>query len=160
MKNVLLLLSATLFLIACDESADYKQSMQQEAITMDATNAVGMPAVPNHWERKQLKMIYELRDKAIPTITYTQDMNGKLHKLCDSIGFGIPYATQFTNPQHIDPSNSHFVVLPQADPNSLYSPSNAEGTWILCISPETKEMSPLYVEPRVVVSPFQLKSVD
>jgi hypothetical protein len=48
--------------------------------------------------------------------------------------------------------------LPQADPNGLFSPASAEGTWILMKDPNGKEVKPVYIEPRIIVSPFKLKT--
>ena len=103
-----------------------------------------------------MKDILELRDQNTPTTTYIVDLNGNRHKLCDSIGFGLPYATQYTNPQRISGDGHGYVTLPQADPNGLYSPASAEGTWVLCVNPKTKKAAPLYIEPRIIVSPFPL----
>ena len=38
-----------------------------------------------------MKTIIELRDQAISTTTYLVDLNGQLHKFCDSVGYGLPY---------------------------------------------------------------------
>ncbi|MDE2471921.1 MAG: hypothetical protein KGL35_25140, partial [Bradyrhizobium sp.] len=48
----------------------------------------------------------------------------------------------------------------QPEPNALYMPSQAEGTWVICLHPTTKELAPTYVEPRVVVYLFQMPSED
>lgn len=138
-------------------TADEKQNALQEKITMQAVSSVGMPNITNFQEKRTLKEIYELRDRQITTITYLFDMKGHLHKLCDSVGYGIPYATQYTSPSYIKyHSGGSTDVLPQADPNGLYSPSNAEGTWILCLDSSTKRTKPVYVEPRIIVSPIAL----
>lgn len=137
---------------ACETSDDV-QSAKQEVMLMQATRAVGMPAITNFQERRMLKEILELRDQTIATTTYIMDLYGKLHKVCDSIGYGLPYATQFTNPSRYSGNNT---TLPQADPNGLFSPSSAEGTWINCTDPATKQARVVYIEPRVVVSPFPL----
>ncbi|CAB4123176.1 hypothetical protein UFOVP29_335 [uncultured Caudovirales phage] len=69
----------------------------------------------------------------------------------------MPHATQFTNPQRpIYSGATGVTTLPQADPNTLFSPTSADGTWILCVNPETNKAVPLYVEPKVIVSPFKL----
>lgn len=136
----------------CTDS-DSQQREQQEKLNLQSNMEVGMPAIVNFQEKRMLKMIMELRDTEIKTITYTQDMNGKLHKLCDSLGFGVPYATQYTNPSRV---NSSGHTVPQADPNGLFSPPGAEGTWVLCYNNETRKPSPVYVEPRIIVSPFHL----
>jgi hypothetical protein len=124
---------------------------------MQAVQSVGLPAITNFQEKRVLKQIMELRDTKISTITYLIDWNAKLHKLCDSIGYGIPYATQYTNPSmFMYRLSGNAAVLPQADPNGLYSPAAADGTWVLCLNPETKEVTPMYVEPHVIVSTFAL----
>lgn len=159
MRFLILLLPFTLFgCIESPNSSDQIQRQQQEQLSKQAVRSVGMPAIVNFQEKRMLKMILELRDTEIKTITYTQDMEGVLHKLCDSIGYGVPYATQYTNPQKYYREYDHGAVgMPQADPNGLFSPPGAEGTWILCLNKETHKMSPVYVEPRVIVSPFVLQ---
>lgn len=161
--TIALMLSLGCLLAACgpqQSSSDQVQRQQQEMLSQQGNAAAGMPAIVNFREKKLYKMILEMRDKELPTVTYTQDMNGKMHKLCDSIGYGIPYATQFTNPMRVARSSETpergNVVLPQADPNGLFSPANAEGTWVLCANPSTHSASPVYVEPRIIVSPFPL----
>lgn len=79
-------------------------------------------------------------------------MTGRLRFFCNSIGYPLPAATQYTNPQKYTASG---VSLPQADPNGLFSPSNAEGSFVMCISPAGKA-APIYSEPRVITSPFKL----
>lgn len=156
MKTILALL-LTISLTACDNmESDRKQNEQQEKLSLQAVNAVGLPAITKFSEKRTLKSILELRDKEIVTYTYIVDMNNHLKLLCQSVGYGLPYATQFTNPEKPIYSNG-VATIPQADPNGLFSPASAEGTWILCLNNETKLATPLYVEPRVIVSPFELK---
>ncbi len=124
-----------------------------------------MPAIKNFRERKILKDIIEMRDReGLTTFTYiVAEMTGKLIFLGESVGYGIPAATQYTNPQKVtfayDVKKQHAdVVLPQADPNGLYSPASAEGTWVLMKDPNSKSVKPVYIEPRIIVSPFKLAS--
>ena len=127
-----------------DCSSDKVQQKQQETLLQEATNQVGMPAIKNFRERKLLKDILELRDQS-GLITYTylyNEFNGKLVFLCDSIGYGIPYSTQFTNPEKVDNYNYN-ITLPQADPNGLFSPSSASGTWVMCKNPNGTETKPV-----------------
>jgi hypothetical protein len=143
-------------------SSDQIQSAQQERILQEGTAQTGMPAITHFRERKLLKEILELRDQeGFSTYTYVwNEMNGKLVFFCNSIGYGIPYATQFTNPQRVAHEGSQYgLILPQADPNGLFSPSAAEGTWIMCKNPRGDDVKPVYVEPRVVVSPFEMTPV-
>ena len=138
-------------------NSDQDFQRQQEAIMKQAFNSVGMPAITNFAERRQLKQIFELRDQNVATYTYLVGLDGKVgQKLCNSVGFPIPYSTQFTSPQRLATTNVGATTLPQADPNTLFSPPSAEGTWVLCVNPETNKPTPLYVEPKIIVSPFKL----
>jgi hypothetical protein len=162
MKSLLTLLFIIGLLTACEESQPNSDSIanrQQERLSKQSVQAVGLPSIINFQEKRTLKMIMELRDtEKLPTITYITDMSGHLHKLCNSIGYGISGATQYTSPQRIEThfSGSGGLVVPQADPNGLFSPPSTEGTWVLCYNPHDKKLSPLYVEPRIIVSPFAL----
>lgn len=162
-------LCATLFALSgCDvptnQTADQKQNQQQAIMNVQAVNAVGMPAITNFQEKRILKNILELRDQQISTVTYITDLYGKLHKVCDSIGYGIPYSTQYTSPQRTmtfseyehSPTRNGDALMPQAEPNGLYSPAAADGTWVMCLDAGTKKLAPVYIEPHVVVSPFPL----
>jgi hypothetical protein len=144
----------------CDDQspADTAARRAQALVELQGVQSVGMPAITNFAEKKLLKEVYELRDKSQPTIAYIPDLNGHLHKLCDAVGYGIPYATQYTNPAKTieGHGDGEFVAIPQADPNGLFSPANADGTWVACVNPVTKEAAVIFVEPRVIVSPFPL----
>jgi hypothetical protein len=163
---LLLLLSFAVVVVftACVEdprsTSDRIQGEQQEKILQEGTAAIGMPNIKNFREKRLLKDILELRDqKGLITYTYLwNEFNGKKVFFCNSVGYGIPYATQFTNPEKpFRSDNAAFgYSLPQADPNGLFSPDAAEGTWIMCRDPNGDEAKPIYVEPRVIVSPFKL----
>jgi hypothetical protein len=140
-----------------EESSDTKQRVQQERILQEGTAQTGMPAIKNFRERKLMKQIIEMRDQdGLVTYTYTvPETTGRPVFLCNSIGYGLPAAMQYTNPEKY--ASTSGVTLPQADPNGLYSPESAEGTWVMCTDPSgTGKTRPVYVEPRIIVSPFQL----
>lgn len=163
MKVFFLLLVASVALAGCyDESvADKREREQTARLTEQASTQVGMPAIMRFTEKRNLKMIYEKRDDAkLATIAYIVDFNGRLHKLCDAMGYGFPYATQYTNPQkdmHYNSNASGHWLMPQPEPNGLFMPNAADGTWVLCLDSTNKNLEPVYVEPRVIVSPFPLK---
>jgi hypothetical protein len=54
------------------------------------------------------------------------------------------------------PYGGNTYVLPQADPNGLFSPASAEGTWVMCLNPKTKKAEPQYIEPRVITTTFPM----
>jgi hypothetical protein len=138
-------------------SSDTIQQAQQERILQEGTSAVGMPAIKNFREKREMKEILEMRDQeGLVTYTYTfSEQTGKFTFFCNSIGYPIPYATQFTNPQKISVERTQYgLVIPQADPNGLFSPASADGTWVLCT--HGKKAGVVYVEPKVTTLPFPL----
>ena len=157
LKIMCFLIFFTSIMMGCKEmkSNDTKQRELQESSLSQAQAQIGMPAIKNFQERKLLKMILELRDQEnLVTYTYLQSkMTGRLVFVGKSIGFGMPYATQYTNPMRYQYNGA---TLPQADPNGLFYPDNALGTWIMMIDPQKGQPRPVYFEPEVVVSPFPL----
>jgi len=160
MKKVFRLIVCSIFFAmlmssSCENSSDDIQKEQQEKLLKEGSAQTGMPAIKNFRERKMLKDILELRDQE-GLVTYTYifcEMTGKFTFLGQTVGYGIPYATQYTNPQKSEYST---LALPQADPNGLFSPASAEGTWVLMKDPGGPDVKPVYVEPRIFVSPFKL----
>jgi hypothetical protein len=161
MKKFLLVLPLIAVLSACGpqpESSTQIERRKQEELSLNAVHQVGMPAIVNFAEKRMMKDILELRDKNVATVTYLVGMNNQLTKVCDSIGYGLPYATQYTNPSRIAYDSGHgSVTLPQADPNGLYSPASADGTWVLCVDHKDGKAKPVYIEPRILVSPFAIQ---
>ena len=153
------ILGMSVLMTACDQQPTSTQieRKKQEELSLQAVTSVGMPAITNFAEKRMFKDILELRDKNTPTVTYLVGMNNQLTKVCDSIGFGLPYATQYTNPQRISGDGHGYVTLPQADPNGLYSPASADGTWVLCVDHKDGKAKPVYIEPRILVSPFPIQ---
>ena len=149
---------------SCDTNptADEIDSDSQEKIQKEGSKEVGMPGI-NHWtEKKEMKMIYEARDneKLICYAYLANEMNGKVGQyLGKCIGYGLPYATQYSNPQKQTwHTNGGWVTLPQAEPNGLFMPASADATWLFMIDPATGTPHPVYFEPKVIVSPFPLTS--
>lgn len=170
-RNFFVLFFGTLLglaLVACGptppppKSATQQEAIKQEELTKRGVESVGMPAIVNFSEKRMMKDIIELRDKMQPTYTYVMDQQGRFHKICDSLGYGLPYATQFTNPMQITDDTFRgrvqgYYVVPQADPNGLYSPASADGTWVMCLNPKTKKAEPQYIEPRIFTTTYPLE---
>jgi len=176
MKNTILILSVIcsfLLVAGCETyqaSSDQKQSEQQERILQEGTSQVGMPAIKNFRERKIVKQLLEMRDQSnlvtysyventIPTVVrgYTA-LGGKFTYLGVTIGYGTTYATQFTSPQkvvYVRSTSTYSQVLPQADPNGLFSPASAEGTWIMMKDPDGN-VTPQYIEPKIATFTYKL----
>jgi hypothetical protein len=162
-RALIFALASAALLVGCEPAvptSDQKMNAAQEAMSNEAVMNVGMPAISNWQEKRMAKSILEARDRTIGTTTYVMAENsGQMFKLCDSVGYGLPYATQFTNAMKLVTSgydHGWAVTIPQADPNGLFSPAQADATWVFCVDPETKKDKPVYVEPKVIVSPFPL----
>ena len=142
-----------------EKSTDQKMKEAQEKVIAQGNSMIGMPGITRFQEKRVLKMIYELRDreKLICYAYIVAEMTGKLIFIGKCEGFGIPYATQYSNPEQIidEGGTYHYQTLPQAEPNGLYMPASADGTWLLMLD-KTGEPHPFYCEPRVIVSPFPL----
>jgi hypothetical protein len=155
---ILFVLAFTLISCNRDNSTDTKQRRETERMVEEANNRMGLPNIINFTEKHFAKMIYELRDEEISTYSYFMDMNGKLHFLCESIGYGLPYSVQYVNPDRPIYDYHGNITIPQPEPNGLFMPDGLSATWVLC-SKEGK-VHPVYSEPSLIVSPFPLLAVD
>lgn len=137
-----------------EPSADKTDRIAQEKMLEEAQRQVGMPAITNWQEKKLMKDLYELRDQAnVLTYVYSEVMlSGKFRFIGKAIGFPIPYATQYSNPEkHLSyyQNGEYGYNLPQAEPNGLFMPSSAAGTWIMLVDPKTGKANPSYFEPNM-----------
>jgi len=157
----MVMFSVLVMFTSCDgtPSSDDVQRVAQEKVLAEGTAAVPIPGIKNFREKRLLKDIYERRDQnGLVTYTYVySEMQGKYTYIGQSIGYGIPAATQFTNPQKAEYHGSTgWVVIPQADPNGLFSPAAAEGTWVVIYDPVAKEALPQYIESRISVFTYKI----
>jgi hypothetical protein len=173
MKKLVILLIVLISLVSCRysepavPSADKAQARETEQSLGEANKQIGMPAIVNFQERKLFKQILELRDQE-KLITYCYLMNereGKIGQfLGKGIGYGIPAATQFTSPEKLVDVTDYGIdsyqandaaVLPQADPNGLFMPTQTSATWYMLLD-EKGNPHPVYIEPLIIVSPIKL----
>jgi hypothetical protein len=143
------------------QSSDQVEQENQAAIVDQAVAKVGMPEIHNFFEKTQLKNLYTRRDNPnLVCYAYLDnEMTGKLVYFGECMGYGIPYSTQYSNPEKwVNGGTSEYShSLPQAEPNGLFMPSSSEGTWLMLVNPDNPgDVEPIYVEPRVIVSPFKL----
>lgn len=141
-----------------DKSADDKQEAATNSAMAQAQQQIGMPNITNYTERKELKNIYELRDQSnLICYAYIQNaMDGKFIYIGECVGFGIPYGTEYTNPDKVTDkttsgTGSGNVTVPQADPNLLYPSSDTQATWLTLIDAKTGKQNVMYCEPNTVV---------
>lgn len=149
------------------DKAMQEQGEKTKSMAAEAQRQVGMPRIVNFTELKLLNWLFELRDtEGLKTYTYVRDYEGRLHHLCNSIGYGMPFSAQRTSPEQpavVNPGNTmggkQTFVLPQPEPNGMFPPTSSSATWVICISKDGKP-APLYEESLITVSVFPLRAVD
>lgn len=165
MKKILIFVMSAamvLCLFGCESSVEgnsnQQESAYQEQLMQEASYEVGMPNITEFYEKKLAKEILELRDDSeLVCYAYTRsEMSGKYVYLGRSMGYGLPYSTQYTNPnKYIDDPNGSYevgsIVIEQADPNGLYSPDGLSATWMWLIDEETGEPNISYIEQEIFV---------
>lgn len=164
MKKILCVILSAILIMGLFAGCEYgntetKISDQQDALTKEANNQVGLPDIKNFYEKKMAKEILELRDDSnLICYAYTKnEMTGKYVFEGRCMGFGLPYSTQYTNPEQIIKFNSSYYAgsdpqtMPQADPNGLYMPDSASATWLMMINEETGKSEASYYESNIVV---------
>lgn len=149
---------------SCDTpSADRQEQIRQEQSQKQAIAQTGEPSIINFTERKRVRENYEKRDDP-NLICYAylySEQTGRYTFFGKCLGYGIPYAVQYSNPEKwVDGTAQYSHLLPQSEPNGLFSPASADGTWLLMINPDKPtDIKSVYVEPKVIVSPFKLPNL-
>jgi hypothetical protein len=160
MRPIFFVLASCLLLTACEPqqtTADQREREGTARLAGEAAAQAGMPGMSRFAEKKMLKRLYEERDSNRPTVSYVfAENSGKLFKLCDSIGMPIPYATQYSNPQKHVGNWDRGYVIGQPEPNGLFMPASADGTWVNCVFPGHPDPAPVFVEPKVITSPYPI----
>lgn len=152
---VIMLIMFTFALGGCLEpTSTEKQNTAQENTLKQAIAAVGAPSILNWFEMRQLKEIYEQRDN-VNLVTYSYIWSDHAHNFIfvgESVGYGVPASTQFSNPQ----KRENGYTMTNAEPNGLYPPGSARGTYIQMKNPKTKKVEPQYIETDVNVFTYKL----
>lgn len=161
--KLIALIAVPLLITSCGDpspSADEVDRVKQEKILKEGQRQTGLPNITNFTEKKLATTLMNLRDQeGVATYTYVTTATG-LHFICNSIGFGLPYSTQITNPNKTESYGSYWAVTKsQAEPNGLFMPESAAASWTICTAPGDG-ISPVYVEGDLLVSPFKLNASD
>lgn len=149
-------------------TSDMEQQIKTEQLMRESNRQIGMPAIVNNQEKKLMKQIYELRDQEnlmCYAYLFNKEKGTVGQFIGNCIGYGLPYSTQFSNPQKLgtvegDGYGRNPYTLPQPEPNGLFMPEGLSATWLLLIDPDTKEPRPVYIEPEIIVSPFKMHDVS
>lgn len=163
--------AAAFALSACEPvttkpNADAQQQRQTTQMVTQAANAVGMPSITEFFEKRMVRMLYEIRDNPeFTTYSYIVTMDGTLVPVCadnPSIGYGINASIQYSNPMRVYHDSGvngiTATFIPQPEPNALFMPEGLAATYVMCSI--EGEIKPVYVEPEVLVSPFPRHNIE
>lgn len=141
------------------DTANQVEARKQEVVQLEAVRQTGLPNVVNFTERKFVKYLYELRDSEISTWVYKTNVEGRHILVGKGIGFPLSAAAQYSNPQKGElRGDSRVIVLPQAEPNGLFMPASAEGSWVMVMTPDGPK--PYYSEDRLTATPMRIPGAD
>ena len=149
----------SILVVSCGENSDEITSRRQESILLQSTQKLGMPVIKNFRELRMANRILEERDQTLMTWTYLwSDYHRCFTFIETSVAYPLPYATQRTSPQKVYRwATGHYFPMPQADPNGLFSPEAAEGTFIEMNNPtKVNQTGLVYSEPRISTFPYEL----
>jgi hypothetical protein len=155
-------LTAAMLLVGCDDSAARKES--QKVMDQQSQYGIAQPVPVFNWslERHIVIELYKARNSSVATYTYVRNQyTGKVLSSCKSIGFPISAATQLTAPEGLQylGTGPGYRMLPQAEPNGVFPPSQSRGTWVLCASKDGKA-TPRYYEEDVEAYVTQMVERD
>lgn len=163
----LILVALVLCVVLCGCSSNSvasvasKEDEYQEQLMQQASDEIGMPEITEFFEKKMAKEIFEKRDDSkLVCYAYGTNLDGKYIYLGRCYGYGLPYSTQYTNPE--TPFWGDYIgsyrdySLPQADPNGLYCADGLSATWLMMIDDKTGESYIMYYEPTVTVTEHKL----
>lgn len=124
-------------------------STEHDAVDQQQSLYVRNQPVPTfQWslERHLMVQLYQARNRQVTTYSYiVNQFTGRISWSCTSLGFPIPATTQLTNPQRVAYQNA---VIPQPEPNGVFSPPDTAGTWVMCTG-EDGNIEPVYIEEHV-----------
>jgi len=138
------------FLSACQPSSLTNDTQQTNNQLLQYQKVQPVPYYDWSEQRNTLIQIYNAKNEARQTWAVVESMTGVPLWTCPSVGFPIPADTQLTNP---DQYSGTGVSLPQMEPDGLYSSTNTDATYVLCVRPDGKAV-PIYTEQKVTMFPF------
>jgi hypothetical protein len=152
MKKILLLgalVLSSVVLAGCTDTANEKEANNVERQQQIYTKSQAAPFFDWSLERHLMIELYKARNDAVVTYSYVRNIQGNVIFSCNSIGFPVPSNEQLTNPESLaSPNYRDSSVLPQAEPNGMYSSPSTSGTFVFCLS-DDGSVSPSYFEQDV-----------
>lgn len=162
-KLFLVLLAIPLLAAGCfggNSVADNKEASQVDDQQQIYVNNQPAPTFDWSLERHIMIELYKARNNAVQTYSYVRNFQGQVVFSCKSIGFPLPANDQLTNSAKLSQPDYHdSSVLPQAEPNGMYSSPSTSGTYVFCVNSDGT-VSPSYFEANVEAHLSPLNSGD
>lgn len=163
MKKIwLILVVAGLALAGCHHPEASDAKVMDAVDKQQGIYAENQPIPIFDWSRQLdlWQQFYKAQNKAAATHTFITTMTGELHFETPSQGYPIPFDTQLTNPMQIASrnvgSNWYDGVIPQAEPNGLFTPGNSDATIVMAVNSDGT-LSPVYTELKATAYPFPVR---
>lgn len=157
MKKLIALALFGLAVAACNSgSANSNESQIVNKQQQIYANVQPVPLFDFSEQRNTLIQIYDAKNQARQTWAVIQSITGQFVYACPSVGFPIPADTELTNPQA---GVGSYYPLPQAEPDGLYTSTNTDATYVLCVRADGSVV-PIYTEQKVTLFPFEVKIVN
>ncbi len=154
--TIIFVVLMTISFVGCEDTPtqDEKERAYTESLMSQASATVGQPDITNFYEKKLAKEIFEKRDNSeLICYVYSQNLDGKYIYIGKSMGYGLPYSTQYTAPTvDIDGYETQVFTKHQADPNGLYTADGLSATWLMMIDEKNGSTYIMYCEPTIVVT--------
>lgn len=168
---IVLTLAVMPFVTGCGEDTSSKgeimMSQQVDRQQQHYANTQPIPWFDWSLERYLMIQLYTARNNAVATWSYQWNSYLGLSTWdCASIGYPIPGGTQLDNPWRVQNSGSSGisdnywgVAIGQAEPNGLFPPATANGTYVMCLNPDGT-IGPVYEEDYMKAFPYPMQVVD
>ena len=154
---IAILFFLALFTFGCESIERATQQARKDAV-------VDAPSLTDFVPANMFARTMEEQDKGVHAYAYMLvPMTGKFFFVCEAAAFPYPGGTQYTAPQ-IPYGNSYHAItsVPQADPNTLYTPETADATTVPCWASEHdinnagNGFESAYFEDNLIVIPGKL----
>lgn len=160
MRKFLILGFLLLGLAACTQESIANDTAQVDKQQQQYAKVQPLPFYDWSQDRAAMIQIYNAKNEQRQTYAViTAQGTGAAIFACPSIGYPIPADTQLTNPDQALGNSYQGSVVQQAEPNGLYSSTNTDATYVLCLRDDGK-ITPIYTEQKVTLFPFPVKIVN
>ena len=114
-----------------------------------------LPTITNFEERKFLKEVLELKDLGVDTWIYKTNVDGKLFLVGKGVGFPVSDGALLSSPLVRE---TPFMTVPQAQPNELFTPDSAKGSWIKLLTQDGTRL--YYSQDSLTCSQVRIPGAD